>query len=51
VKVWITPRISFFRLVAPPLQPRLVGPYLIRGVGFPDRLPLEETSHIHNFGS
>jgi hypothetical protein len=24
----IVPRISFFRLVAPPLQPRVVGPYL-----------------------
>jgi hypothetical protein len=40
-----------FRLAAPPLQPRVVGPYPVWGVWFPIRLPLERTSHIQNFGS
>jgi hypothetical protein len=39
-----------FRLVAPPLQPRVVGPYLVRGLWFPDLFPLEGTDHIQNFG-
>jgi hypothetical protein len=38
-----------FRLVAPPLQPRVVGSYLVRGVWFPNHLPLEGTSRIQNF--
>jgi hypothetical protein len=49
VKVCITPVISFFRLVAPPLQPRVVGSYPIRGVGFSSHLPLEGTGRIQNF--
>jgi hypothetical protein len=39
-----------FRLVAPPLQPRVVVLYLIWGVWFPSHLPLERTGHIQNFG-
>jgi hypothetical protein len=35
-----------FRLVAPPLQPGVVGPYLIYGAWFPSHLPLEGTSRI-----
>jgi hypothetical protein len=35
-----------FRLVAPPLQPGLVGPYPIRGVWFYSRLLLEGTDRI-----
>jgi hypothetical protein len=35
-----------FRLVAPPLQPRVVGPYLVWGAWFPSRLPLEGTGRI-----
>jgi hypothetical protein len=46
--MWITPGISFFRLVAPPLQPRVVGSYLVRGVWFSSHLPLEGTDHIQN---
>jgi hypothetical protein len=38
-----------FRLVVPPLQPRVVGPYPVRGVWFPNRLPLEGTAHIQKF--
>jgi hypothetical protein len=37
-------------LVAPPLQSRVVGPYPIRCVWFPDHLPLEGTELIQNFG-
>jgi hypothetical protein len=50
VKVWITPGISSFRLVAPPLQPRVVGLSPVWGVGFPICLPLEGTGHIQIFG-
>jgi hypothetical protein len=39
-----------FRLVAHPLQPRVVGPYPVWVVWFPSRLLLEETDHIQNFG-
>jgi hypothetical protein len=39
-----------FRLVAPPLQPEVVGLYSVRGVWFPSHLPLEGTSRIQNFG-
>jgi hypothetical protein len=35
-----------FRLVTPPLQPGVVGPYLVRGVWFPSHLILEGTSRI-----
>jgi hypothetical protein len=38
-----------FRLVAPPLQPGVVGPYLVQGVSFPSHLLLEGTGHIQNF--
>jgi hypothetical protein len=44
--VWISPRISFFRLVAPPLQPEVVGPYLVWGVSFSSHLLLEGTNSI-----
>jgi hypothetical protein len=36
-------------LEVPPLQPRVVGPYPIRGAWFPSHLPLEGTSHIWSF--
>jgi hypothetical protein len=39
-----------FRLVAPPLQLRVVGPYLVQCVWFPSRLLLNGTGHIQNFG-
>jgi hypothetical protein len=32
-----------FRLVIPPLQPGVVGPYLVWGTLFPSRAPLEGT--------
>jgi hypothetical protein len=35
-----------FRLVAPPLRPGVVGPYLVQGVWFPSRLLLEGTGRI-----
>jgi hypothetical protein len=39
-----------FRLVAPPLQPGVVGSYLVWGIWFSNRLPLDGTDCIHNFG-
>jgi hypothetical protein len=39
-----------FRLVGPPLQPGVVGPYLVRGVWFPSRLLLKEIGRIQNLG-
>jgi hypothetical protein len=39
-----------FSLVVPPLQPRVVGLYLVWGVWFPSRLPLEGTGRIQNVG-
>jgi hypothetical protein len=39
-----------FRLVAPPLQPGVVGHFLVWGVWFPSHLPLEGTDCIQNFG-
>jgi hypothetical protein len=39
-----------FRLVAPPVQLGVVRLYPVRGVWFPNRLPLEATGRIHNFG-
>jgi hypothetical protein len=39
-----------FRLVAPPLQPGVVGLYPVWGVWFPSHLPLEGTGRIQNFG-
>jgi hypothetical protein len=38
------------RLVAPPLQTGVVGPYPVRGVWFPSRLLLDGTGRIQNFG-
>jgi hypothetical protein len=37
-------------LVAPPLQPRVVGLYLFWVVWFSSHLLLEGTDWIHNFG-
>jgi hypothetical protein len=34
-----------FRLVAPPLQPRVMGPCLLWDAWFPSHLPLVETGH------
>jgi hypothetical protein len=47
----LLPDLVLFRLVAPPLQTGVGGgTYSIWGVWFPNRLPLEGTSHIHIFG-
>jgi hypothetical protein len=43
--------LDLLRLVAPPLQPGVVGPYPVWGVWFPSRLTLEGTDHIQNFGA
>jgi hypothetical protein len=39
-----------FRLVALPLQPRVVGSYLVWSTWFSSRLPLEGTDRIQIFG-
>jgi hypothetical protein len=44
--MWLVPRISFFRLVPPPLQSRVVETYLVRGVCFLSYLLLEGTDRI-----
>jgi hypothetical protein len=44
------PRLVLFMLGAPPLQPRVVGPYPVWGVWFPSHLPLEGSGRIQNFG-
>jgi hypothetical protein len=46
----LLPGLVLFRLVAPPLQVGVVGPYPVWGVWFPSRLLLEGTEHIHNCG-
>jgi hypothetical protein len=46
----LLPGLGLFRLVAPPLQPAVVGLYPVWGVWFPSRLPLEGTGRIQNFG-
>jgi hypothetical protein len=51
VNAWFALRISFFGLMTPPLQPGVVGLYLVRGVSFSNHLPLEGTGRIQNFGS
>jgi hypothetical protein len=38
-----------FRLVVPPLQPGVVGPYLVRGMWFASRLSLERTGTYIDF--
>jgi hypothetical protein len=40
-----------FRLVTPPLQLVVVGPYPIQGIWFSSRLLLEGTSRIQNLGT
>jgi hypothetical protein len=45
----LPPNLVLFRLVAPPLQIEVVGPYLVCGVWFPSHLPLERASRIQNF--
>jgi hypothetical protein len=44
------PGLILFRLVVPPLQPRVVEPYLVRGTWFPNRLLLKGTDRIQIFG-
>jgi hypothetical protein len=44
------PDLIRFRLVAPPLQSGVVGPYLVQGTWFPSHLPLEGTCRIQIFG-
>jgi hypothetical protein len=39
-----------YRLVAPPLQPGVVGPYSVWGAWFPNCVPLEGTGRIQIFG-
>jgi hypothetical protein len=46
----LLPGSVLFRLVAPPLQPKVVESYLVRGVWFPNHLLLEGTCCIQNFG-
>jgi hypothetical protein len=41
---------NIFRLVVPPLQTGVVGPYLVRGTWFSSHLPLEGISRINIFG-
>jgi hypothetical protein len=41
VLIWITLEFSFFRLAASPLQLKVAGPYLVRGVWFPRRMLLD----------
>jgi hypothetical protein len=50
VTVWIIPSLVLFRLVAHPLQPGVVEPYMVWGVWFPNYLLLERTHRIQNFG-
>jgi membrane-associated phospholipid phosphatase len=42
----LLPGFVLFRLVAPPPQSGVVGPYLAQGVWFPSHLLLEGTGHI-----
>jgi hypothetical protein len=42
----LLPGLVLFRLVAPPLQLGVMGPYPIRGVWFPSHLLLEGTGRI-----
>jgi hypothetical protein len=37
-----------FRLVVPPLQLGVIGPYLVQGTWFPSHLPLEGTKSYSN---
>jgi hypothetical protein len=47
----LLPGLVLFRMVAPPLQPRVVGPYLLWGAWFSSHLLLEGTDRIQIFGS
>jgi hypothetical protein len=49
--VWITPGVSLFRLVDPPLHPGVVALFLVCGAGFPSHVLLEGTGRIQNFGA
>jgi hypothetical protein len=40
------PGLVLFRLVTPPLQPKVVGHFLAQGVWFHNHLPLEGIDHI-----
>jgi hypothetical protein len=48
--IWFAPKSSFFRWVTPPLEPRVVEPYLVWSVWFTNRLPLEELVVSRFFG-
>jgi hypothetical protein len=50
VNACIVSEICSFKIGGPPLQDRVVGPYLVRSEWFPNRLLLEETGRIQNFG-
>jgi hypothetical protein len=50
VLVWITSSLVLFRWVTPPLQPRVVGPYLEWGAWLSSRMSLEGTGHIQILG-
>jgi hypothetical protein len=43
------PSLILFRLVAPPLQSGVVGPYVVWGTWFPNHLPPEGAGHIQIF--
>jgi hypothetical protein len=46
----LLPGLVIFKLVAPPLQLGVLGPYLVQGIWFPGPMLLEGTGHIQNFG-
>jgi hypothetical protein len=46
----LLPGFVLFRLVAPPLQPGVVGTYLAWGVWLSSHLLPEGIDHIQNFG-
>jgi hypothetical protein len=50
VLVWITSGLVLFRWATPPLQPRVVGPYLEWGAWLSSRMSLEGTGRIQILG-
>jgi hypothetical protein len=45
----LLPGLVLFRLVIPPLQPKVMGPYVIHGTWFPSHLLLEGTGPYSDF--
>jgi hypothetical protein len=46
----LLPGLVLFKLVAPPLQLRVVAPYPVRGAWFPNYLLIKEIGGIQNCG-